>query len=984
MRPLVRVISSCCLLFVISLPLLAETIYVDVDATGADDGSTWLDAFTDLQDALAIAEYGDELWIAGGTYYPTDGLDQTISFELVSGVALYGGFSGVETDTSQRDWALHETILSGDIGEPDPVANIFDLADELMRSGSKRSDAMRAAFAVSSGGLLPPRDNSRVVVISHGVDANTILDGLKITGGGRSVDQSGNPNGQGGMLNEDGSLTLNHIVFTNNSAAGDIFHAGGMTNRGVCDLTLTDVRFERNGSAYGCGGMLFSNGGLVLQDVVFRQNWALYVVGGLQAHGDLEFENVLFERNEAEDAFSGAAFSGTGTIDKISFIDNLSPYGTVACSGQLAIQNIVFEGNSHSSGWGDNELGILQLNGDDLTLANVLFVNNYYAASYYDGALTISGSPRLTNLTIADNSSSHGTAIRVRRGWPRITNLVFWGNQTEFDEPVIRIDGEGLTFSHSIIQGSGGSGSDWDPAFGTDGGGNIDADPRFVGFDVGNFQLGERSPAIDAGDNAALPPDVLLDLAGNPRIVGPAVDMGAYEYVGPPPSPMTIYVDADASGSDNGLSWDDAFTDLQDAIALAIAGDEIWVAEGIYLPSSVQDVTESFHMVNGVGIYGGFAGDEVARDQRDWEANETLLSGQLNPSESSRFAQGPAFPNGTVDMKAMHDALTSWSQDVLRQEGKREDVRSEHVVRADAVGGLAVLDGFTITQGMWGSGGAGMLLFGASPTITNVIFRSNGLTDRGGGMAMYEGSDATLKNVLFENNYAWFGGALYARDSAPTLTDVRFYRNYSISDYGAASIRTSSGTVHFDNVSFIQNVAGDGVGGFSNVASLVYIGGLFQDNYTENFEFGGMVTSGTTTLVNVLFSGNLGYGCGGGLTNGGDIELFNVGFVDNISVGGGCDGSGGGMYSAWGNVSLVNATFAGNYADRSGDGLRISDGHVTIKNSVFWGNEGGGGYPEEEDVPISIGAGTVGISNSLVQGCGGSGAAWNPAFGTGL
>jgi hypothetical protein len=88
------------------------------------------------------------------------------------------------------------------------------------------------------------------------------------------------------------------------------------------------------------------------------------------------------------------------------------------------------------------------------------------------------------------------------------------------------------------------------------------------------------------------------------------------------------------------------------------------------------------------------------------------------------------------------------------------------------------------------------------------------------------------------------------------------------------------------------------------------------------------------------------------------------------------------MYSAWGNVSLVNATFAGNYADRSGDGLRISDGHVTIKNSVFWGNEGGGGYPEEEDVPISIGAGTVGISNSLVQGCGGSGAAWNPAFGT--
>jgi hypothetical protein len=352
---------------------------------------------------------------------------------------------------------------------------------------------------------------------------------------------------------------------------------------------------------------------------------------------------------------------------------------------------------------------------------------------------------------------------------------------------VIRIDGEGLTFSHSIIQGSGGSGSDWDPAFGTDGGGNIDADPRFVGFDVGNFQLGERSPAIDAGDNAALPPDVLLDLAGNPRIVGPAVDMGAYEYVGPPPSPMTIYVNIAASGADHGLSWADAFVDLQDALAIAIPGDEIWVAAGTYVPSAVKDPSESFHLVNGVEIYGGFVGSEVDREQRVWESNETTLSGELNPWLNPFVAERPVFPDGPLDMRVFHDAVEQWAQQSLQQHGKRSDNHSDNVVRADAVDASTILDGFTITMGLGGSG-AGVLMYGASPIIENVILRLNGSSDQGGGMALYDGSNATLKNVMFENNTAWWGGGLHAGDSTPTLTDVTFYRNSALSKDGGASI----------------------------------------------------------------------------------------------------------------------------------------------------------------------------------------------------
>ena len=64
-------------------------VYVDKDATGLNDGTSWMDAFNDLQDALDVARlYSnvDQIWIAHGEYYPTPGTNQSVSFEMVSGV----------------------------------------------------------------------------------------------------------------------------------------------------------------------------------------------------------------------------------------------------------------------------------------------------------------------------------------------------------------------------------------------------------------------------------------------------------------------------------------------------------------------------------------------------------------------------------------------------------------------------------------------------------------------------------------------------------------------------------------------------------------------------------------------------------------------------------------------------------------------------------------------------------------------------------
>src|SRR5436190_301007 len=92
------------------------TYYVKWNANGANDGSSWTNAYTDLQSALSVASSGDEIWVAAGTYEPTTGTDRIISFTLKNGVAVYGGFEGAETLLTQRNPATNVTTLSGNIG----------------------------------------------------------------------------------------------------------------------------------------------------------------------------------------------------------------------------------------------------------------------------------------------------------------------------------------------------------------------------------------------------------------------------------------------------------------------------------------------------------------------------------------------------------------------------------------------------------------------------------------------------------------------------------------------------------------------------------------------------------------------------------------------------------------------------------------------------------------------------------------------------
>ena len=111
-----------------------------VQPGGSDDGSSWSNAFDDLQEGLGIAVVGDNIWVADGTYYPTKGTGRYKTFQMINDVAIYGGFDGTETALAERDVQNNETILSiFNSGKPIPGEMKDSIFEKYKRGKKKRS-----------------------------------------------------------------------------------------------------------------------------------------------------------------------------------------------------------------------------------------------------------------------------------------------------------------------------------------------------------------------------------------------------------------------------------------------------------------------------------------------------------------------------------------------------------------------------------------------------------------------------------------------------------------------------------------------------------------------------------------------------------------------------------------------------------------------------------------------------------------------------
>ncbi len=193
-----------------TLHLLLPIIYVNKNASGTASGTTWENAYPNLQDALAVAVAGNEIWVAAGTYLPSTTNNRFESFTIPSGVKLYGGFAGTETQLSARNPKLNTTILSGNIGDTNTK-----------------------------------NDNSYTVVIMYNVTEQTLLDGFTITGG------NGAEHGAG-IINQQGSPVINQCIIANNSA---INTSGGLYNNflpgGSGSPVVSNTVFTGNSAYYG-------------------------------------------------------------------------------------------------------------------------------------------------------------------------------------------------------------------------------------------------------------------------------------------------------------------------------------------------------------------------------------------------------------------------------------------------------------------------------------------------------------------------------------------------------------------------------------------------------------------------------------------------------------------------------------------------------------------------------------------------------------
>ena len=511
-------------------------LYVDHTASGA--GGSWLEAKADLALGLKLLNYCpqvSQVWVATGVY--TSGVQQSDSFELVPGVAVYGGFdptAGAD-QFSERDWQSNPTILSGDIAGD-------DIPD--------------AHGVVTTTGHIVGGNNYHVVMAdatSTAISDSTALDGFTITAG----QANGFLHSSGGGFYCDGSgvgaecsPSLRDVTFSGNYAS---YYGGAMYNygsNGVSNPTLTNVTFSGN-YAYYSGGAMYNysddhgTSSPSLSDVTFAGNsagWggAMYNDGSWRGTSSPNLNNVIFSGNSARRY--GGAMCNTG----------------MEGSSSPTVTNVTFSGNSAGED-GGAMYNTSARGSSSPSLANVTFSGNSAdrgGAIYNDTDPNFGNtSPNLTNVTFSGNTADYGGAMYNDGSYysnilSSLSNVILWGNTAEINGSQLYNLGARVTITTSLVQDgiTGGGVYNDDYSTITDGGGNLEADPEFVrapdpgpdgswdGVDdnYGDMHLGASSPAIDSGTNSAI--SLPTDLDGNPRIVdgdmdGTAtVDMGAYEF----------------------------------------------------------------------------------------------------------------------------------------------------------------------------------------------------------------------------------------------------------------------------------------------------------------------------------------------------------------------------------------------------------------------------------------------------------------------
>ncbi|MES2850950.1 MAG: right-handed parallel beta-helix repeat-containing protein [Bacteroidota bacterium] len=473
-----RVTLISCLLLIFLNNVALSQVFVKLDAIGNNDGTSWQNAYTNLDTAISRTNTG-QIWVASGIYKPSKLVNNLYrSFLLNKPIMLAGGFSGVENNISQRNTVTNITILSGDIGV----------------EGDQSDNTPRV-----------------IMITGTGLDSTTCIDGFKIIKAFySSAPQYDRENG-GVYINATGSPVIRNCFISNNSGSNG---AGIFIQQG--NALINDNNITNNYALLGAG--IFINGG----NCVIRNN-------------RLQFNTC---QGGSSNLSGGAIFMNSGS----SYIaDNIIEYnkadygGGIAYKGNSTIKikhNIISNNSSRKGGaiYFDAPFG----NAD---IIDNLIVHNYALDVGGGIYMYYIGNSNIINNTIAGNSSTvEGAALYLSSANVNITNTIIHNNTSSFGKPIAVYMSRSdwfPKFRYCNIQDSISSINNAN-AVATDSIwriGNIASQPSFIDTINYNYRLSPISPCINKGT-----PDTSMlqlqpnDIEGNQRVVNTIIDMGCYEF----------------------------------------------------------------------------------------------------------------------------------------------------------------------------------------------------------------------------------------------------------------------------------------------------------------------------------------------------------------------------------------------------------------------------------------------------------------------
>ena len=326
-------------------------------------------------------------------------------------------------------------------------------------------------------------------------------------------------------------------------------------------------------------------------------------------------------------------------------------------------------------------------------------------------------------------------------------------------------------------------------------------------------------------------------------------------------SAQTVYVQPFGNG--NGTSWSNA-TNLQSALQSSTNGTEIWVKEGVYNPISCNSCTQeqreiSFEIPTDVQVYGGFEGTETNINQRNVNANLTVLSADIDSDgtiannsntvvyfrnvSNQTILDGFSIRDGQADFNNAGDVTKRRRGGGIYNDGSLSGGNSSPVIR-----NCIIENNYAISQG-GGLYNDAIFSGNASPLIEDCIFRNN-VSDLGGGLFndAREGNCFPIFNrcQFFENQAFATGGAVYSFArlgngfANPKFTNCLFRANFASSSGAVYSLGVASGNVitEITNCTFVANYASTGGAVYVNasdggICSADVSNSIFWENFAD-------------------------------------------------------------------------------------------------------------------------------------------------------